>query len=123
MFLERPVFVHRRDRGNRIEPCARAFFTSTEKGNPVPNGAPIKAKDIAIKSDTLSKRQQQVVALVCDGLSNKLIANRLSLTEGTVKFHLHTIYQKLGVHSRIALMIAVADRTRSNPLRQVNNAR
>jgi two-component system nitrate/nitrite response regulator NarL len=83
----------------------------------------LKPKDIATKFDTLSKRQQQVVGLVCDGLSKKLVADRLGLTEGTVKFHLHTIYQKLGVHSRIALMIAVADRTRSIPLRQLNNAR
>ena len=83
----------------------------------------LKPKDIASQFDTLSKRQQQVVALVCDGLSNKLIADRLGLSDGTVKFHLHTIYQKLGVHSRIALMIALAGRSRSKPSRQVNNAR
>jgi DNA-binding NarL/FixJ family response regulator len=35
------------------------------------------------------------------------------VTEGTVKIHLHSIYEQLGVRSRIELMIALADRRRS----------
>ena len=53
----------------------------------------------------LTDRQQQVATLVCDGLSNKIIARKLGLTEGTVKIHLHLIYKKLGVRSRTDLMI------------------
>jgi DNA-binding NarL/FixJ family response regulator len=56
----------------------------------------------------LSGRQQQVVTLVQKGLSNKAIAAKLDISEGTVKSHLHSIYEKLGIQSRISLMIAVA---------------
>ena len=71
-----------------------------------------KRADIADLSATLSKRQQQIVELVCEGLSNKTIAQRLKLSEGTVKSHLHAIYLKLGVEFRAALMIGPANRSR-----------
>jgi DNA-binding NarL/FixJ family response regulator len=63
--------------------------------------------DIAERFAALSRREQQVVNLACDGLSNRMIAEKLGVNEGTVKSHLHTIYDKLGVQSRIALMIAL----------------
>jgi two-component system, NarL family, nitrate/nitrite response regulator NarL len=44
---------------------------------------------------------------VSDGLSNKWIARRLHLSEGTVKAHPHNIYQKLGVANRTALAMAM----------------
>jgi DNA-binding NarL/FixJ family response regulator len=70
--------------------------------------------DIAEPFADLSDREQQVVTLVCDGLSNKEAAKKLNVTEGTVKTHLHAIFEKLGVRSRIELMIALADRRRRN---------
>jgi two-component system, NarL family, nitrate/nitrite response regulator NarL len=51
----------------------------------------------------LTRRERDVVALVADGLSNKDIARRLDLTEGTVKIHLHNIFKKLDVTNRTAL--------------------
>jgi two-component system, NarL family, nitrate/nitrite response regulator NarL len=71
---------------------------------------PKTPSDIADPFAELSHREQQVVTLVCDGLSNKEIAGRLGVTEGTVKIHLHSIFEQLGVRSRIELMIALADR-------------
>jgi DNA-binding NarL/FixJ family response regulator len=53
----------------------------------------------------LTNRQQEVATLVCDGLSNKMIARKLGVSEGTVKVHLHAIYRKLGVLSRTDLMV------------------
>jgi DNA-binding NarL/FixJ family response regulator len=61
----------------------------------------------------LSQREQQVAALVCEGLSNKMIAQKLNVSEGTIKCHLHAIYIKLGVQSRLALLVALG-RTRSD---------
>jgi two-component system nitrate/nitrite response regulator NarL len=58
----------------------------------------------------LTDRQNEVAALVCDGLSNKMIARKLGVSEGTVKIHLHAIYTQLRVLSRAQLMIALADR-------------
>jgi two-component system, NarL family, nitrate/nitrite response regulator NarL len=69
--------------------------------------------DIAEPFAELSHREQQVIALVCDGISNKEIAEKLGVTEGTVKIHLHSIYEQLGVRSRIELMIALANRSKS----------
>jgi two-component system, NarL family, nitrate/nitrite response regulator NarL len=48
-------------------------------------------------------REQQIVLLVSDALSNKEIGRRLDLSEGTVKVHLHNIYGKLRVNNRTAL--------------------
>jgi DNA-binding NarL/FixJ family response regulator len=48
--------------------------------------------------------------MVAGGLSNKEIAVRLSVTEGTVKVHVHSIYVKLEVRDRRALVRWVQDR-------------
>ncbi len=52
---------------------------------------------------TLTKRERQISRLVCIGLSNKEIGRELNLSVGTVKVHLHNIYQKLAIRNRTAL--------------------
>jgi DNA-binding NarL/FixJ family response regulator len=52
---------------------------------------------------TLTSRQQEVAALAAAGLSNKRIARQLGITEGTVKLHMHGIFDRLGVRSRAIL--------------------
>ena len=47
---------------------------------------------------------------VAQGLRNKEIANRARISEGTVKMHLHNIYEKLGVGSRTELALRVRDK-------------
>jgi len=42
---------------------------------------------------------------VCLGLRNRQIADRCTLTEGTVKIHLNSVYRKLGVASRAELIV------------------
>ncbi len=53
-----------------------------------------------------TNREQQVVALVCQGLSNKKIARELWLSEGTVKQHVHNILVKAGLRSRREIIVA-----------------
>lgn len=53
----------------------------------------------------LSAREHEIVQMVARGLRNKEIATNLSITEGTVKIHLHHIYEKLGVDGRVALTL------------------
>jgi len=54
----------------------------------------------------LTQRQQEVLGLLADGLSNKLIAKKLGLTVGTVKSHMVQIFQVLGVRNRTAAVVA-----------------
>lgn len=55
----------------------------------------------------LTRRRRQVAKLACRGLSNREIAEKLDLNEGTVKVHLHAVYEKLNIHSRTKLAIAL----------------
>jgi DNA-binding NarL/FixJ family response regulator len=55
----------------------------------------------------LSKREQDVVLCVADGLSNREIAHRLKLTEHTVKNYLFRVFDKLGVSSRVEVVLYV----------------
>lgn len=48
----------------------------------------------------LTPRQKDVAGLLVQGMSNGIIARRLSVTESTVKNHLHALYRKLGVETR-----------------------
>jgi DNA-binding NarL/FixJ family response regulator len=54
----------------------------------------------------LTNRQREVAALVRERHSNKVIAKKLGLREGTVKTHLHAIYSRLGVENRAGLVEA-----------------
>jgi DNA-binding NarL/FixJ family response regulator len=54
----------------------------------------------ALPTDELSAREMAVLALVAQGLTNMQIAQRLSISDNTVKFHLQNIYSKLGVANR-----------------------
>jgi two-component system, NarL family, nitrate/nitrite response regulator NarL len=59
---------------------------------------------MAEKSVTaLTDRERQIMRLVSEGLSNKEIGRRLNLADGTIKVHLHHIFQKLEVGNRTAL--------------------
>jgi DNA-binding NarL/FixJ family response regulator len=55
----------------------------------------------------LTERELELVKLVGTGLRNRDIGQRLGITEGTVKIHLHKVYQKLQVGSRVELALLV----------------
>lgn len=50
--------------------------------------------------EPLTNREREVLELLAQGLSNKLIAQRLHISEHTVKFHISSLYAKLGVSGR-----------------------
>ena len=51
-------------------------------------------------ASTLSERENEVLALVAEGFTNSQIAQRLHVSDNTIKFHLQNIYQRLGVSNR-----------------------
>ena len=51
----------------------------------------------------LTERERQIMRLVSGGLSNKEIGRQLNITDGTIKQHLHHIYQKLAISNRTVL--------------------
>jgi len=56
------------------------------------------------EEDTLTRREKEVLTLIAQGLTNSMIAKRLSLSHNTVKTHRMRIYQKLGLDDRAGLV-------------------
>ena len=57
----------------------------------------------AATSDGLTQREREVALLVADGLRSREVAERLGIASQTVKSHLKTIFDKLGVRNRVEL--------------------
>lgn len=57
----------------------------------------------------LTPREQAIVRLAADNLRNQEIGTRLGISEGTVKVHLHNVYEKLGLTNRIDLLMLIRD--------------
>ena len=55
--------------------------------------------------DLLSKREEDVVRLVADGMTNKSVSAQLGLSEHTVRNYLFKIFEKLGVSTRVELVL------------------
>jgi two-component system nitrate/nitrite response regulator NarL len=85
---------------------------------------PVPSSDQAISRDqsattenalaVLTSRERQIMRLVSAGLSNKEIGRRLNITDGTIKVHLHHIFQKLEISNRTVLA-ALAVSQQDNP--------
>jgi DNA-binding NarL/FixJ family response regulator len=65
------------------------------------------AREVAL---LLTPRELQVLRAVATGKRNREIAAQLHITEGTVKIHLHNIYEKLEVKGRLELILCARDR-------------
>jgi DNA-binding NarL/FixJ family response regulator len=71
-----------------------------------PNDPVGAAREHAVSKSSigaLTSREREIALLVSEGLTDKLVAEQLSLAESTVKSHLHHIYKKLGIPNRTAL--------------------
>lgn len=65
-----------------------------------PRGPDFERNDKALAALGISSRECEVLALLADGCSNKVIARRLDISPNTVKTHVARVYQKLEVASR-----------------------
>lgn len=57
----------------------------------------------------LSPRETQVLTQLSEGLSRKMVAENLGVTESTISFHIRNIYEKLNVHNRAGMVHRAAD--------------
>ena len=78
-------------------PCQRAPERPRQREAITSNGA-----DRHAQYSKLTRREKQVLQLVSEGKSNKLIAAKLGITEHTVKLHMHNVVGKIGVSNRTA---------------------
>lgn len=69
------------------------------------NGRNEKANRKSSSVETLTAREIEVIGMIGEGYKNKVIADRLSISEATVRHHLSSIYGKLGVEDRLNLVI------------------
>ena len=72
----------------------------------------------------LTDRERQIMRLVSEGLSNKEIGRRLNITDGTIKVHLHHIFQKLEISNRTVLAaIAISQDDGAGPAPERESSR
>ena len=67
-------------------------------------------------SNLLSKREEEVVQRVAEGLSNHDIAQQLHLSDHTVKNHLFHIFDKLGISNRVELVLYAVSRSKRSAM-------
>ena len=77
-----------------VRAVTEAYRAQLEETGPTAPSIRVRAR--------LTRRELEILRLVAEGLSNRLVAKRLWVTEQTVKFHLSNIYAKLGVSNRTA---------------------
>jgi DNA-binding NarL/FixJ family response regulator len=88
---------------NTTAAVMRQFATGDEP-SPTPVGpVPVQARER--DRTPLSQREREIVALVAQGFKNKEMAEKLFISEQTVKNHLHNIFDKLGVSDRLELAL------------------
>jgi DNA-binding NarL/FixJ family response regulator len=89
--------------GSPLDPkAARTLLTSRRAASPA-------------AESPLTDREEQVLAMVGDGLPNKAIARRLGISERTVKAHLTSIFQRLGVTDRTQAALWAQRRQSNDP--------
>jgi DNA-binding CsgD family transcriptional regulator len=87
-------------------PGLRTFAHQIQRRLQALPGAPHLAKQLA----GVSRQEHRVLCQLSDGNTNKEIARALSISQGTVKFHLRSLFRKLRVGSRLELLQAAHDR-------------
>jgi two-component system, NarL family, nitrate/nitrite response regulator NarL len=87
-----------------VDPAKMVGVLADASGPAVPPG--VRRDDPeAARIAQLSARELEVTALIGEGLCNKKIGERLSITETTVRHHLTSIFSKLKVHDRLELLL------------------
>jgi DNA-binding NarL/FixJ family response regulator len=90
-----------------IDPSA---LTNVAANKPA-SGLVVSGEDVPTRSaenETLTKRENEVLVLMAEGLSNKEIAGKLTISEHTAKFHVNSILQKMNAQKRVEAVVRAA---------------
>lgn len=91
--------IHAVAEGHKVLPPAMTTSLFTQ----IVESALMSGKDMSDKPFQLTTREQEIIALISEGLSNKEIATRLHVATYTVKSHVHNILEKLALGSRLQI--------------------
>jgi DNA-binding NarL/FixJ family response regulator len=80
-------------------------FVANDEAQPAPHSLPPAPAARERERSPLSQREREIVALVAQGFKNKEMAEKMFISEQTVKNHLHNIFDKLGVSDRLELAL------------------
>jgi DNA-binding NarL/FixJ family response regulator len=75
------------------------------------SGEKVRKRTVETRDD-LTPQERQVARLARDGLTNREIASQLFLSTRTVEYHLHKVFAKLGIGSRMGLHDALPNKDR-----------
>lgn len=109
------------DSGHDIQQALKAgalgFISKSADGNVLREqvarlllGESLPAPATLASGEGPTPRQQEILLLLAEGQSNKLISRQLSISEDTIKTHLKTLFQLLNVHNRTACVNAARER-------------
>lgn len=84
---------------NTTAAVIRHFASPAEMNASQPNGKSSRERS------QLSQREREIIVLIAQGYKNKEIAEKMFITEQTVKNHLHNVFDKLGVSDRLELAL------------------
>jgi len=90
-------------------------FVSPEFATKLLSAAQNKTRDAPISDTRLSFRESQILREVEAGLSNRMVAEKLRISEKTVKYYMSSIMQKYGVSNRVSAVVAYQKVRRSQP--------
>lgn len=89
-----------------IDPTALNGAVTTKPGGVVVSGEEVPTR--SAENETLTKRENEVLVLMAEGLSNKEIAGKLTISEHTAKFHVNSILQKMNAQKRVEAVVRAA---------------
>ena len=112
--LERSVLEHTLKR-HRADLAAATRFLERRLGASAPRPAARPPAAVAGASDPLTARELEVLRLLAEGHTNRSLAERLAISEGTVKYHVKNILRKLRASSRADAVASSTRRARSAP--------
>ncbi len=92
--LGEPAFEAAFSEGQAMSPEQAIEYALTHEEEPPPR------EELPAERPTLTRREEEVAALVACGLTNRLIASELSISERTVDTHVARVLKKLGLRSR-----------------------